>query len=417
MWVADRALQVAPWALAIVQTGLVYWLTRSSGRIPLASIELVHRLARVEHTLDDLAWGPSVLDPRPVPDGTPPIVYRTVTLKNGIRFEIAIDPRRMDPIADAIVAGDTWFLEDYYVLLDRLEPGDRVLDLGGHLGTFALAAAALGCRVACVEAAPRLARLLEASVARNGFNTLEIVHGAVTDYDGSAQFLPSGSWGTIANPVVESSPAMIQARTLVPATVPALTVDTLVDELGWDGVEVVKLDVEGAELEAVRGMTGLLSRADAPILLYESNSHTLQFFGNTRTDLEAALQELGYSTFSVEPGRLIPTRRGELEPQSVINCLAVKGRLPELAGWRVTEPRSLDQTIQRVVGQSRSPRAFDRAYVARVLAQADAAIQADPRIRLVLGQLCRDVDDAVRIAAAWFLSTDAPAARSRQRWP
>jgi hypothetical protein len=126
-------------------------------------------------------------------------------------------------------------------------------------------------------------------------------------------------------------------------------------------------------------------------------------------DLEAALQELGYATFSVEPGRLIPTTPGELEPQSCINCLAVKGRPPDVAGWCVTEPRSRDETIQRIVGQARSPRAFDRAYLARVLAEADATILADPRVRLALQQLCRDADDTVRLAAAWFVSSDRPA--------
>lgn len=373
--------------------------------------ELARRLAAVEHALDERSWGPAVLDRRPVPAGTPDdaIVYRTVRLKNGVQFEVALDPRWMDPIADAIVAGETWFLDDYYVLLDLLKPGDRVLDLGGHLGTFALSAAALGCHVACVEAAPRYCRLIEASVVRNGFGQLRVAYGAVVDHEGSITFLPSGPWGTIANPTVEDSPSMIQARTLAPVVVPALTVDRLLDELGWDRVDAVKLDVEGAELRAIRGMTGLLSRSDDLILLYESNSHTLAFFGNTGVDLEAALHELGYATFSVEPGRLIPTTPGELEPQSCINCLAVKRRPPDIAGWCVTEPRSLDETVQRIVGQARSPRAFDRAYVARVLVEADAAILADPRVRLALLQLCRDADDAVRLAAAWFASSDRSA--------
>jgi FkbM family methyltransferase len=351
-----------------------------------------------------------------VPAGTPDdaIVYRTVTLRSGVQFDVALDPQWMDPIADAILAGDSWFLDDYYVLLDGLTPGDRVLDLGGHVGTFALAAAALGCRVACVEAAPRLVRLLEASVARNGFDRLHVVHGAATDHEGSVSFLPSGPWGTIANPAVAGSPSMIQARTLAPVVVPALTVDSLLDRLDWDRVDTVKLDVEGAELGALRGMTRLLSRADGPIVLYESNSHTLAFFNNTRVDLEAALHERGYSTFSVEPGRLIPTQPGELEPQSCINCLAVKGSPPAVPGWRITEARSIEETIQRVIGQARSPRAFDRAYVGRVLAGADASIRADPRIRLVLGQLCRDADDDVRVAAAWFAPSDLAARRGRR---
>ncbi len=58
--------------------------------------------------------------------------------------------------------------------------------------------------------------------------------------------------------------------------------DGLLGRLGWDRVDAVKLDVEGAELAAIRGMAGLLSGPNAPIVLYESNTHTLQFFGDTR---------------------------------------------------------------------------------------------------------------------------------------
>lgn len=413
MRLAAGVLRVAPWALAAVQTGLLYWLLGRYDRTLLASTELARRLAAVEQGLDDLAWGPASLDPRPVPAGTPDdaIVYRTVALKNGVRFEVALDPRRMDPIADAIVAGDTWCFDDYYVLLDQLKPGDTVLDLGAHLGTFALAAAALGCRVLCVEAAPRHVRLLEASAARNSFGRVHVVHGAVADHEGSVEFLPSGPWGTIANPTVEETPGMIQARTLAPVTVPAVTVDALLGRLGWDHVDAVKLDVEGAEAAALRGMAGLLSGPDAPMLLYESNGDALPYFGNTPADLEAALEELGYATFSVEPGRLILTRSGELDPRSVVNRLAVRGRPPEIPGWRVTGPSSLDETVRRVIEQARSQRASDRAHVARVLADADAAVRADPRIRDALGRLRRDAHESVRCAAAWSRSPDRSAPR------
>jgi FkbM family methyltransferase len=395
----------------MAQSGLACLLFRQHNAALQAYADLHVRLAHVDQALNDLTWGPAVLDPRPVPEGTPEdgLVFRTVTLKNGITFEVALDPRWMDPITDAIAAGDTWFLDDYYVLLDILRPGDTVLDLGGHVGTFALAAAALGCHVACVEAAPRHIRLLEASAARNGFDSLYVIHGAVADHEGRIEFFPSGPWGTIANRVVMDSPGMIQARTLDPISVPALTVDGLLSRLGWDDVSAVKLDVEGAEIAALRGMEGLLSRDDAPVVLYEANTQTLEFFDNAAGDLRAALERHGYTSYNVEPGRLIPSRPDELEPQSCINCLAVKGP-PDIPGWRVTGPRSREQTIQKVIGESLSARAFDRAYVARVLAQADPGIRSDRRIRGVLGRLSRDADESVRLAASWSLTGDRSAA-------
>jgi len=403
----------------MAQSGLACLLLRQQNAALQVCADLHSRLAHVNHLLNDLSWGPAVLDPRPVPKGTPDdaLIFRTVTLKNGVAFEVALDPRWMDPIADALAAGESWFLDDYYLLLDILRPGDRVLDLGGHIGTFALAAAALGCRVVCVEAAPRYVRLLEESSARNGFESLHVMHGAVGDCEGMIEFLPSGPWGTIANRVVMDSPAMIQARTLDPIAVPALTVDGLLGQLGWDRVDAVKLDVEGAEIAAIRGMTGLLSRSDAPMLLYESNTHTLEFFGNSSAELQATLDSHGYTSYHVDGGRLIPLQRGELDPQSCIDCLAVKGPLPEIPGWRVTGPRSLEETIQRVIGQSLSPRAFDRAYVARVLAEAEPKVRSDPRIKFMLRRLSRDPEESVRLAASWSSSRDRSVTFGALRWP
>ncbi len=150
MGLAATAIRVAPWALAIVQSGLAYWLLRRHDGTVQVYADLHSRLARVDRALNDLAWGPGclilVLCRKALPEDA--LVFRTVTLRNGITFEVALDPRWMDPITDAIVTGESWFLDDYYVLLDALRPGDTVLDLGGHVGTFALAAAALGCRVA-----------------------------------------------------------------------------------------------------------------------------------------------------------------------------------------------------------------------------------------------------------------------------
>lgn len=269
---------------------------------------------------------PAVALPRPAPPRSARrIIYRTVTLKNGARYDVAIDPRRMDPITWATASGAPWFLDDYYVLLDRMRPGDAVLDLGGHVGTFALAAAALDCKVACVEAAPENVALLHASVVRNGFDDLWIAWGAVTDREGTVAFLPHGPWGTVANPTVLRSPEAINAREVVPVRVPALTGAGILRWLGWDRVDFIKLDVEGSEIAALNSMAALLVRPDAPTLLYESNPQTLAFFGETPERLSAILRGFGYESYLMTPSGLTRVRPDDLPGGYAVNCLAVKG--------------------------------------------------------------------------------------------
>ena len=78
----------------------------------------------------------------------------TVPGIGGTRFAVACgreaDPHT-DPVAFAYRNGSTDHLAELYRLAAAvLRPGDRVLDLGAHLGGFGLAAAAVGCRVVAV---------------------------------------------------------------------------------------------------------------------------------------------------------------------------------------------------------------------------------------------------------------------------
>lgn len=344
LWVT--ATRVVPWGLTVAQSWLLERLLKQHHQA-MASYDAFHdRLNTLEQTLDRLATSAHPGDveargsSRDEQAASPPfagqegtkrqIIYQQVTLKNGTCFEVAIDLQRMDPITRSIVAGESWFLDDFYLLLDLMRPGDRVLDLGGHVGTFALAATALGCQVTCVEAAPENFMLLNASVARNRFTHMRVVWGAVTDREGTLKFLPHGPWGTIANLPVMRFPTMINASELVPVEVPALTVDGLLHRLGWERVDFVKLDIEGSEVAALHSMKELLTRSDAPTLLYESNTHALKFFGKTASELAAILSGFGYTGYFIKSGSLVPVRPDDLELEHTVNCLAVKGAPSEL---------------------------------------------------------------------------------------
>lgn len=401
MKLARTLMRALPWGLVAAQSVLADRLLRHHERAMTSHNKLFARLERIERRLDALASEPLA------PTGE--VFYRTVRLNSQLSFEIAIDARLRDPISQAIANGDSWFLDDYRVLLDSLRPGDRVLDLGGHVGTFGLAAAALGCEVVCVEAAPQNVALLSASVARNGFERMRVVHAAVSDQAGTLAFVPNGPWGTIANDAIRDVPALVYggaaapvAQRLTPVEVPALTVDGLLDELGWERVDFVKLDIEGAEVTALRGMAGLLAQQDAPVVLYESNAHTLRFFDETTQRLAAIFHDYGYTTFVIEPERLVPFSLDHPQYRCVVNCLAVKGQPSALTNRPLVAAPSFEEIVRTIISQAFSQWTHDRAHVARILAEVGPALRADPRVMLALRLLCRDADADVRTAAAWF---------------
>jgi FkbM family methyltransferase len=325
----------------------------------------------------------------------------------GLEYRVAIDPDDPDPVGLAIVAGYHEFSPSQHFLFDLLRKNDRVVDLGAHVGTFALGAAALGCDVVAVEAAPRNVRLLEAGIRENSLDRVRVVSAAVSDRPGVLRFLANGPFGQVCGdgytgPCIE---------------VPAVTLDGLLDEVGWDRVDSVKIDVEGAEIAAFRGMTELLDRKDAPVIVYESNGHILESRGLSSTHLISILETFGYRSYTVAKGTLRPIGPRELQIRTVVDYVAVKDPpgvetlVARVRGWRVDGPPSVDDWIEEVASEAALDVPAHRAYLAAALARADRELLSEPRVFRTIQQLERDdveeVRDAARRAGARARSTES----------
>jgi FkbM family methyltransferase len=258
----------------------------------------------------------------------------------GLTFEITLDARFDDPVAQAFAEGGVWMPHLCDLMLALVKPGDAVLDLGAHLGAMALPAAAAGCRVLAVEASGRNAELLGRSAARNGFARMRVVHAAAGAAAGTADFSPHGPWGHVYT----------EATKMPSVPTRVVAVDDLLEEAGWPRVDFVKMDIEGSEIAALRGMKKLLSRDDAPVLLYESNSCGLKYYGHTVEQLKAEVQRFGYTNHLVQPDRLLrPVRARDVQPESTVDYLAWKRQPAGLGGWRVGPPLSRRERIDRIV--------------------------------------------------------------------
>lgn len=314
------------------------------------------------------------MDRRPEPAPGPKLpadmaIRRQVPVRRGVAFDVATEADQRDPISRELsLRVYPPLCRPSFELVEALVPASgRVLDLGAHIGTFALAASASGLEVLAVEAAPRNVDLLDASRSINSFDRLRVVHAAVSDHRGEVGFIPAGPFGRVtaaSNPVGGLN-------------VPAIPIDELLDEVGWDRVDFIKMDIEGSEVTGLIGMSRLLRRHDAPPLLVESNGHTLHFFGETPTTLKAALTAYGYRIFQVDRRRLIPVAVDELQATTVVDYLAVKQLPRPPRRWRFDAPLSRRDRLRRVRASFRSPIEPDRLYMARAIAQYPDAIRVD----------------------------------------
>jgi FkbM family methyltransferase len=187
---------------------------------------------------------------------------------------------------------------NYTEVFTRLiRPGDTVLDLGAHLGVYALlGAAATGPtgRLHAFEPNARFASLLARSLAVNGFGGFAQVHQvAVGAAAGETELRYSWEWGGGGHLAVGPRPSNVDAQ---PCRIVAL------DEMFPDPaftVDVIKMDVEGTETFALRGMRGLLGRSPRARIMFEFAPQMLAGHGTGAAELIGLLGELGFRFWSI----------------------------------------------------------------------------------------------------------------------
>ncbi len=153
-------------------------------------------------------------------------------------------------------------------LTRQLNAGDHVIDIGGYVGYITMwCADAVGPngRVTTFEPTPENAASIERSAEANGFHHVEVVTMAVSDRSGNAKLgvtLEEGGRPSSTSALGSSAnEGAIEVRTT--------TLDSFVGD-DVSRVDLVKIDVEGAELNVLAGMEKVLKRF-RPVLVIELN--------------------------------------------------------------------------------------------------------------------------------------------------
>jgi FkbM family methyltransferase len=171
---------------------------------------------------------------------SPPVA--TFHLRNGVVFDV--EPGWIDVTVLKSIWGDRIY-ETFPGFAP--EPGWTVLDLGAHKGGFTLLAARAGADVLAVEPEAHNLALLRRNLERNGATTVRVWEGAVAGETGAGELLRRNSWSH----GIEPHPADRPGAALPREPVALASLDDLVAAAG-PVVDLVKLDVEGAELAAFR---------------------------------------------------------------------------------------------------------------------------------------------------------------------
>ena len=180
-------------------------------------------------------------------------------------------------------------------------PSRDFLDVGAHVGIASLLSSKFTnrkARIAAFEPNPNVFPVLCENSRVNGM-PLEAYRIALGDTIGMSSFFVDGNdpnaslsgdapgkywyWEDKAKPTMEQ------------CSVPISTIDAFCAATGFQP-GLIKLDVEGAELQAIRG-AGHILKQHRPLILMETHVFAWESFGYTREDLERAIADAGYKVF------------------------------------------------------------------------------------------------------------------------
>jgi FkbM family methyltransferase len=168
---------------------------------------------------------------------------------------------------------------------------DVVFDIGAHVGYFTLLAsriAAMG-KVFSFEPLPANLAYLRRHVRANGLSNVTVFAAAVGRRSGRQSFdLAAGGTGR----------GRLAAAGAAPLEVQVVSLDELMDGGRVQAPDFIKMDVEGAEGDALRGAARMLARFHPRILLSLHGEAAAR-------DCEALLRGLGYRLSPVEEGGIL----------------------------------------------------------------------------------------------------------------
>ena len=206
-------------------------------------------------------------------------------------YDAVLPPRGVVRLRATETIGWAWLIHGSFERAELAYAGERarlggwVFDVGGNVGVFSIAVAqqvAPCSRVVAFEPLPGNVTRLQENLARSGLGNVDVAQVAAASAPGETDFLAADDTaysGLVAS--VESGRAGQVVR------VPLATIDSVWESKGSPAVSLMKLDIEGGELEALRGARRLLESC-RPLLMVEAA--TPEHVGG----LERLLGPLGY---------------------------------------------------------------------------------------------------------------------------
>jgi len=193
--------------------------------------------------------------------------------------------------------------EDSACIFDQIREADICVDVGANVGFYTMGFAKRASRgaVHSFEPVPLNYHVLAVNALANGLSNVIVNNCAVGDKIGEVDFCIAGdsAYSSLVDTGRKAIAEIIKSR--------IITLDAYLFEHNLPGIDILKVDVEGAELSVLRGAETLLAnpKRRPRLIMLELFEPMLRLFDCTIEDIELLMQSYGYRPFVHLEGKLV----------------------------------------------------------------------------------------------------------------
>jgi len=220
-------------------------------------------------------------------------------------IEMVIDPTMY--FSEVFVNG-SYEIELVRYFQKSLRSGMVCIDAGANVGYFTLLMAKrVGPQglVISFEPTQKTLGILQRNIRMNGLGNVVSVPLALSDRNGTMRFNEGPPGYEVYNSAKRITHPSAKDQSFTETSVNCTTLDDYLDAKNIRRVDIIKLDVEGAELSVLRGMEKTLKANPHARLIVEFAEQTTRGFGYSAKELGTWLTKRGWRLFLMKPfGRI-----------------------------------------------------------------------------------------------------------------
>lgn len=272
-------------------------------------------------------------------------VHTLARLGNGMPIKVVWNDR----VGLEIIQSGFHDADNVQVLAQFMKPGMIFFDVGAHIGQYTLVASQAGGptgRIHSFEPDPESFVVLKHNLRINDLNNVKANQTALFSKKDNRKFFIS--W-----PEFMGGNSLWCESGEWPGRVFDVSCDTLDDYVCSQGVsriDVMKVDVEGGEVDLLLGAKTALGGEIKPAILIEFNGPALVRAGHTCSELAELLQDLGYSLFHISNSQFYPALKPPAD-NTTTDCLALP-KTDSYSNWRISGSAKGKSTEASPTGES-----------------------------------------------------------------